>query len=66
MGDERRLEVAVAKLQALSAQVVGGLRELKGCGQTWGVSAAVGCREEMTCSWLREFCRARLFTLCSR
>lgn len=31
--------MAVAKLQALSAQVVG---ELKGCGQTWGVSAAAG------------------------
>lgn len=31
--------MAVAKLQALSAQVVG---ELKCCGQTWGVSAAAG------------------------
>lgn len=35
--------MAVAKLQALSAPAVRGLGELKVCGQTWGVSAAVGC-----------------------
>lgn len=57
--------MAVAKLQDLSAPAVRGLGELKGCGQTWGGQGG-GVQGEMTCSWVREFCRAYSFTLCYR